>query len=442
MQPIIDVNLVSKKYRLGEKTGSKLHDKKGRNLLSNILYRYRTRKPDPAKLGPDEFWALKDVSFQVYPGEVLGLIGRNGSGKSTLLKILSRITYPTCGKIKIYGRVASLLEIGTGFNPELTGRENVFLNGTILGMTNQEIKRKFPKIVDFSGIEKFMDTPVKFYSSGMYTRLAFSVAAHLDAEILLIDEVLAVGDADFQLKSSNRIKEMTMREDRTVIFVSHNLTSIEELCHRAILIDTGRLSRYGNAHEVVKSYRTTMNINRPKITVNTEQIKETELQRWQLDRGDETLRVEYKLTPESVVFNVGGYQGKWTSDIFSRYLCQIHVFEPIIQNYTELQSRFKSNRNIHLYNFSQAQIVKFITSQKYKKIDLLQIYVEGMEYELLEPLIATKQIVNIKNILVHFNLSIPNSRKRRVLTQKMLRKTHKLTFDYPFVWENWERIET
>ena len=186
----------------------------------------------------DRFWALRDVSFDVKQGEVLGIIGRNGAGKSTLLKIMSRVTAPTKGMIKIKGRTASLLEVGTGFHPELTGRENIFLNGAILGMTKDEIKRKFDEIVAFAEVEKFIDTPVKRYSSGMYVRLAFAVAAHLEPEILILDEVLAVGDADFQKKCLGKMQDVA-EHGRTVLFVSHNMTSVRALCSRVILIDKG-----------------------------------------------------------------------------------------------------------------------------------------------------------------------------------------------------------
>ena len=193
----------------------------------------------------EEFWALKNVSFEVKQGEVVGIIGRNGAGKSTLLKILSRITEPTEGRVMLRGRVASLLEVGTGFHPELTGRENIFLNGAILGMTQQEIRKKFDEIVAFAEVERFLDTPVKHYSSGMYVRLAFAVAAHLEPEILIIDEVLAVGDAEFQKKCLGKMGEVSRREGRTVLFVSHNMASIGELTRRALLLESGRIAAIG-----------------------------------------------------------------------------------------------------------------------------------------------------------------------------------------------------
>jgi lipopolysaccharide transport system ATP-binding protein len=202
----------------------------------------------------EEFWALKDVSFEVRHGEVLGIIGRNGAGKSTLLKILSRITEPSHGQIRVKGRVASLLEVGTGFHPELTGRENIFLNGAILGMTQREIRNKFDAIVAFAEVEKFLDTAVKYYSSGMYVRLAFAVAAHLEPEILIVDEVLAVGDSDFQKKCLGKMGEVARQEGRTVLFVSHNMAAIQALCHRAILLQQGELLFAGHVESCAREY--------------------------------------------------------------------------------------------------------------------------------------------------------------------------------------------
>ena len=201
----------------------------------------------------EEFWALKDVSFEVRQGEVLGIIGRNGAGKSTLLKILSRITEPTEGRAIMLGAAASLLEVGTGFHPELTGRDNIFLNGSILGMPRREVARKFDEIVAFAGVERFLDTPVKRYSSGMYVRLAFAVAAHLEPDILIVDEVLAVGDAEFQQKCLGRMGEVA-RSGRTVLFVSHHLATVENLCHRALLLDGGRVNLAGAPGEVIAAY--------------------------------------------------------------------------------------------------------------------------------------------------------------------------------------------
>lgn len=218
------------------------------------------RKPKTESQKPqsvEEFWALKDVSFEVKQGEAVGIIGRNGAGKSTLLKLLSRITEPAEGRIRLRGRVASLLEVGTGFHPELTGRENIFLNGAILGMHRAEIKKKFDEIVDFAEVEKFLDTPVKRYSSGMYMRLAFAVAAHLEPEILIVDEVLAVGDAAFQKKCLGKMQDVSQRAGRTVLFVSHNMSAVQVLCRKGIVLESGRLKFAGTAEEALRTYSET-----------------------------------------------------------------------------------------------------------------------------------------------------------------------------------------
>lgn len=255
-KPVISVENLSKQYDLGVI---------GTGTISRDLNRWwaRVRKqPDPyTRIGQKDAYerigesilALDDVSFTVQQGEALGIIGRNGAGKSTLLKILSRVTAPTSGVVKVKGRIGSLLEVGTGFHPELTGRENVYLNGAILGMKKVEVTRKFDEIVSFAGVEKFIDTPVKRYSSGMYVRLAFAVAAHLDPEILIVDEVLAVGDAEFQKKCLGKMGDVA-GEGRTVLFVSHNMTAINSLCKRAVLLDRGKPVRDGNSEDVTSFY--------------------------------------------------------------------------------------------------------------------------------------------------------------------------------------------
>jgi lipopolysaccharide transport system ATP-binding protein len=235
---------LSKSYRLGVERAST-------TLREAIVSGFKGG--DGAGQG-EILWALRDVSLSVAPGETVGIIGRNGAGKSTLLKLLSRITWPTEGEIRLYGRVGSLLEVGTGFHPELTGRENIFLNGTILGMRKQEIERRFDEIVEFAEIGKFLDTPVKRYSSGMYVRLAFAVAAHLDPEVLIVDEVLAVGDAAFQRKCLGKMGEVARQEGRAVLFVSHNMVAITSLCTRAVLIEQGRVTGDGAAGSVVQKY--------------------------------------------------------------------------------------------------------------------------------------------------------------------------------------------
>jgi lipopolysaccharide transport system ATP-binding protein len=250
---VIQAENISKCYVLGQRRNK---DEGLRHAVESIVrspLQWLRRSKKALLEAPEEFWALKDVSFTIKKGEVVGIIGRNGAGKSTLLKILSRITEPTTGRIEIAGRVASLLEVGTGFHSELTGRENIFLNGAILGMSQQEIKRKFDEIVAFSEVEKFLDTPVKRYSSGMYVRLAFAVAAHLEPEILIVDEVLAVGDASFQKKCLGKMDEVA-RGGRTVLFVSHNMAVMRQLCSNGILLDQGRVMKAGTVGEVVDTY--------------------------------------------------------------------------------------------------------------------------------------------------------------------------------------------
>ncbi len=257
---VISVENLSKMYRLGRvNSGSFGHDVKrwwasirGKEDPFSLVASENDRTQ---KVTENEYvWALKDVSFEVEKGEVLGIVGRNGAGKSTLLKLLTRVTLPTTGSIKAKGRIASLLEVGTGFHPDLTGRENIFLNGAILGMSKAEIKKKFDEIVDFSGVERYIDTPVKRYSSGMYVRLAFGVAAHLESEILIIDEVLAVGDTEFQEKCLGKMNDVSKNEGRTVIFVSHNIPSVIQLCSKTMYMEKGKLLEIGNSEDIIQKY--------------------------------------------------------------------------------------------------------------------------------------------------------------------------------------------
>jgi lipopolysaccharide transport system ATP-binding protein len=262
MAKVIHVEHLSKAYQLGDF---------GTGTISRDLERFWARirgKEDPfLKIGQvndrtkkgesDIVWSLNDLSFEVENGDAVGVIGRNGAGKSTLLKILSRVTSPTVGTIRVKGRIASLLEVGTGFHPELTGRENIFLNGAILGMRKAEIKRKFDEIVEFAGVERYIDTPVKRYSTGMHVRLAFAVAAHLESEILIVDEVLAVGDAEFQKKCLGKMGDVSKADGRTILFVSHNMGSISELCQKGILLENGRIKTIGGINDCVSSYLAT-----------------------------------------------------------------------------------------------------------------------------------------------------------------------------------------
>lgn len=259
MSTVIKIENLSKQYRLGDVgTGTLSHD------LKRWWYNVRGKEDPYLRIGEtndraskgnsDYVWAIKDINFEVEAGEVLGIIGRNGAGKSTLLKILSKTTSPTTGSVKVKGRIASLLEVGTGFHPELTGRENIFLNGAILGMTKREVQSKFEEIVDFSGVERYIDTPVKRYSSGMYVRLAFAVAAYLEPDILIVDEVLAVGDAEFQKKCLGRMKDVSMNEGRTVLFVSHNMAAVQKLCTKGLLLVNGLVESTGDINKVVDHY--------------------------------------------------------------------------------------------------------------------------------------------------------------------------------------------
>ncbi|WP_395064855.1 ABC transporter ATP-binding protein [Flavobacterium sp.] len=250
---------ISKQYRLGQVgTGTISHD------LNRFWSKIRGKEDpyltigeenDRASKGTNDYvWSLKDINFEIKQGDAVGIIGRNGAGKSTLLKLLSKVTKPTTGSFKVNGRIASLLEVGTGFNPEMTGRENIYLNGAILGMRKEEINRKFDEIVDFSGVERYIDTPVKRYSSGMYVRLAFAVAAHLESEILIVDEVLAVGDADFQRKCLGKMGDISDKEGRTVLFVSHNMGAVKTLCNNGILLNKGQIETIGNVDQCVNIY--------------------------------------------------------------------------------------------------------------------------------------------------------------------------------------------
>ncbi|OCX54571.1 hypothetical protein BEL04_10060 [Mucilaginibacter sp. PPCGB 2223] len=256
---VISVQNISKQYRLGEiGTGSMVSD------LNRWWHAIRGKEDPYLKIGEtndrtkagnsDYVWSLRDINFEIEQGDAVGIIGRNGAGKSTLLKILSRVTLPTTGTAKIKGRIASLLEVGTGFHPDLSGRDNIFLNGAILGMRKDEIKRKFDEIVDFAGVERYIDTPVKRYSSGMYVRLAFAVAAHLESEILIVDEVLAVGDSEFQKKCLGKMGDVSKGEGRTVLFVSHTMSAIKQLCTHSILLNQGSVEKQGLTADVISHY--------------------------------------------------------------------------------------------------------------------------------------------------------------------------------------------
>jgi len=255
-RPIIEVSNIGKKYNITHQRGRyvALRDVLANAFKNPFKFAKHKAKQIVGFETKEEFWALRNINLEIKKGDIVGIIGHNGAGKSTLLKILTGITPPTEGEIILRGSVASLLEVGTGFHPELTGRENIFLNGAILGMTKEEIIRKFDEIVAFAGVEKFLDTPVKHYSSGMYVRLAFSVAAHMEPDILLIDEVLAVGDAEFQKKCLGKMEEVTKKEGRTILFVSHNLVAIQRLCNTTILLENGNVKEIGETKDVINAY--------------------------------------------------------------------------------------------------------------------------------------------------------------------------------------------
>lgn len=310
---VISVEDISKQYRLGSVgTGTLSHD------LNRWWHTVRGKEDPFLKIGEennratkgnsDYVWALKDINFEIKEGEVLGIIGRNGAGKSTLLKILSRTTTPSTGNVKVRGRIASLLEVGTGFHPELTGEENIYLNGAILGMTKREIKNKFDEIVDFAGVEKYINTPVKRYSSGMYVRLAFGVAAHLEPEILIVDEVLAVGDAEFQKKALGKMKDVSASEGRTVLFVSHNMAAISNLCTHGVVLENGTLKQSGDIKDSINYYlkNTKQNnfhyINKASKPDKIDQVEILSKSAQQESFGfDEEISVQIKVTHSSKV---------------------------------------------------------------------------------------------------------------------------------------------
>ncbi len=298
MQPIITAKNISKKYNITHQQGGYVAL---RDVMANVAkkpFAFLKHKAKKAigKAGKEEFWALKDIDFEVQKGEAVGIIGANGAGKSTLLKILTGITPPTTGEITMRGKVASLLEVGTGFHPELTGRENLFLNGAILGMTKKEISDKFNDIVEFAGINKFIDTPVKRYSSGMYVRLAFSVAAHMEPDILLVDEVLAVGDAEFQKKCLGKMDEVTKKAGRTILFVSHNMSAIQNLCKRCILLKDGKIEMIGETHSITKHYLSSDHQNKKAEYELEEQTTPVSINKVTILNNEEILQSEIPIS--------------------------------------------------------------------------------------------------------------------------------------------------
>jgi lipopolysaccharide transport system ATP-binding protein len=340
MLPVIQVEGLSKAYQIGEfNTGTLSHD------IRRWYIRMRGKEDPYYKIGEvndrtvvgesNIVWSLRDINFTTRNGEAIGIIGKNGAGKSTLLKILSRITTPTSGTVKIKGRIASLLEVGTGFHPELSGRDNIFLNGAILGMRKEEIKRKFDEIVDFSGVQRYIDTPVKRYSSGMYVRLAFAVAAHLESEILIVDEVLAVGDAEFQKKCLGKMGDVSKGEGRTIIFVSHNMTAINTLCKEVIYLKNGHIVETGETEKIIHKYSST----------ETDLITENS---WLIDKkGDE---VAHLLRARLIDRN-----NNTVNIVFMHHEVGIE-FE-----YEVAKSGYQPLPNVHIYNIKGDQV--FVSSE-------------------------------------------------------------------------------
>jgi lipopolysaccharide transport system ATP-binding protein len=324
----IKAEVLGKKYELhhgGKKTYSSL-----RETISHATRKLVNGPSQPV----EEFWALKDISFEITSGLSVGIIGRNGAGKSTLLKIMSRITEPTTGRIVANGRVASLLEVGTGFHQELTGRENIFLNGAILGMTRNEIRSKFDEIVEFSGIERFLDTPVKHYSSGMSVRLAFAVAAHLRQEILLVDEVLAVGDNEFQKKCLGKMGEVSREEGRTVLFVSHDLGSISQLCKKTILLHEGRMLGYDETNNVINTYLGLQEKGRGYRSEEIERPKFIRELRLVNQHGNETYSFTHN---EPILLRFSVHIDKWLPGLYLAFAIQNRFNKRVCLDYVEIQ---------------------------------------------------------------------------------------------------------
>lgn len=335
---------ISKQYRLGEVgTGTISHD------LNRAWAKLRGKDDPFLKIGEsndrsskgesDYVWSLKDINFEIEKGDAVGIIGRNGAGKSTLLKLLSRVTKPTTGHFEVQGRIASLLEVGTGFNPEMTGRENIFLNGAILGMRRQEIKRKFDEIVDFAGVERYIDTPVKRYSSGMYVRLAFAVAAHLESEILIVDEVLAVGDAEFQKKCLGKMGDVSKGEGRTVLFVSHNLTAVKTLCKKGLVLKDGNLIFNGEINNAIMYY-------------NGDSVKETASCTFDQDIIDYNNQ-KFSLQEIKIV-NVNGSKLK-TLDQQVDFFVQTRIFVKTYEEKLHLSFIFKNSENLVIFTSTNVE---------------------------------------------------------------------------------------
>jgi lipopolysaccharide transport system ATP-binding protein len=415
---VIKVSNLSKRYRLG------LKEKQAKTLagqMANMIkapWENLKRLREMSRFGVEDesvFWALKDVNFEVKEGEVLGIIGKNGAGKSTLLKILSQITEPTSGKIEIHGRVASLLEVGTGFHPELSGRENIYMNGTILGMTRREIDSKLDEIIDFSGIEKFLDTPVKFYSSGMKVRLGFSVAAHLEPEILIIDEVLAVGDYEFQRKCLGKMEDVSKNQGRTVLFVSHNLEAVRDMCPRSILIESGGVGIKGDTGSVLSAYQKN-GLNRNYLNVETSGV---------VGKGNKNIRL-LDINLSSVVNGIGELVTNSPLYIKLRYKNRVDVdlskakIDVRIDNSFNQRLVWMTSEINHKFDFLKEEIIfKLKTNPLLPGDYILTVYIhDGMEVSDWFPGVLTFSVSSDGNL---YNVvRIPNQQSNIYLPFEVL----------------------
>lgn len=397
--PALRLENVSKMYRLGEVgTGTLSHD------LNRLWARVRGKEDPFAKVGAindrtasgtqDFVWALRNIDFEVHPGEILGIIGRNGAGKSTLLKLLSRVTAPTEGRIYINGRIASLLEVGTGFHPELTGRENIFLNGAILGMSKREIRARFDEIVEFSGCAKYIDTPVKRYSSGMHVRLAFAVAAHLETDILIVDEVLAVGDAEFQARCIGKMKDLSTTGHRTVLFVSHNMASMRQLCPHAILMDKGTVVSRGETGEMIQEYLSTRTGSASKTVTFSASQQAGELL---------SATVSAVGAPERTAFTTGDR-------------LEVSIFHRVM--------RSVSTRRLNVRFYDSMENLLFTSSDYFASSG-----VDISEGEYVSRFIIPSDFLNSGRYFVEFNLDVPNQTLLHAPEERLLIEISDFDFD-------------
>lgn len=401
---VIQVSNLGKKYTLEHLNKGSSYNTFRDALTNKAKSLVNSSKRD---LNHEEFWALKDVSFEVQQGDRIGIIGRNGAGKSTLLKILSRITEPTHGSVSIKGRVASLLEVGTGFHPELTGRENIFLNGAILGMSKTEIKQKFDEIVAFAEVEKFLDTPVKRYSSGMYVRLAFAVAAHLEPEILIVDEVLAVGDVQFQKKCLGKMQDVSKNNGRTVLFVSHNIDAIQRLCSHCIFFQKGRLKGYGKTNDIIMHYLNDgMHDAQPNQNIDLRRSNRT---------GNglaKFMEIQYNC-PED-----GSYKNPYSTGPLS-FLVKIEAFEEMEIDSLAVDISNQSgyvllNNDICIHG----QIIKLIKGINTIRFLIKRVYLYAGKY-LISLYLAKKKIAIIDFIEHAFEIEIINSENGVFLSESI-----------------------